>query len=104
MSFVKQYNEETGKKLRAKDFIGKEVSAQIVENTAEGTKVADIKTKIVRIVDDSEDAEESNSYMPAKQLEELLKENGFTKTVSMSLLNSSVLSKHSWLSFRHKLS
>ena len=38
MSFVKQYNEETGKKLRAKDFIGKEVSAQIVENTAEGTK------------------------------------------------------------------
>ena len=55
------------------------ISAQIVENTAEGTKVADIKTKIVRIVDDSEDAEEGNSYMPAKQLEELLKENGFTK-------------------------
>ena len=62
------------------------ISAQIVENTAEGTKVADIKTKIVRIVDDSEDAEESNSYMPAKQLEELLKENGFTKTVSYMLL------------------
>ena len=71
---------------QAKDFIGKEISAQIVENTAEGTKVADIKTKIVRIVDDSEDAEESNSYMPAKQLEELLKENGFTKTVSYMLL------------------
>ena len=70
-------NQETGKKLKAKDFIGKEISAQIVENTAEGTKVADIKTKIVRIVDDSEDAEESNSYMPAKQLEEFLKENGF---------------------------
>ena len=49
-------------------------------------KVADIETKIVRIVDDSEDAEESNSYMPAKQLEELLKENGFTKTVSYMLL------------------
>ncbi|MFR4844838.1 MAG: ABC transporter permease [Streptococcus sp.] len=86
MSFVKHYNEETGKKLKAKDFIGKEISAQIVENTSEGTKVADIKTKIVRIVDDSEDAEESNSYMPAKQLEELLKENGFTKTVSYMLL------------------
>lgn len=86
MSFVKQYNEETGKKLKAKDFIGKEVSAQIVENTAEGTKVADIKAKIVRIVDDSEDAEESTSYMPAKQLESLLKENGFTKTVSYMLL------------------
>ena len=86
MSFVKRYNQETGKKLKAKDFIGKEISAQIVENTAEGTKVADIKTKIVRIVDDSEDAEESNSYMPAKQLEELLKENGFTKTVSYMLL------------------
>ena len=71
MSFVKRYNQETGKKLKAKDFIGKEISAQIVENTAEGTKVADIKTKIVRIVDDSEDAEESNSYMPAKQLEEI---------------------------------
>ena len=79
MSFVKRYNQETGKKLKAKDFIGKEISAQIVENTAEGTKVADIKTKIVRIVDDSEDAEESNSYMPAK-------ENGFTKTVSYMLL------------------
>ena len=86
MSFVKHYNEETVKKLKAKDFIGKEISAQIVENTAEGTKVADIKTKIVRIVDDSEDAEESSSYMPAKQLEELLKENGFTKTVSYMLL------------------
>ena len=47
MSFVKRYNQETGKKLKAKDFIGKEISAQIVENTAEGTKVADIKTKIV---------------------------------------------------------
>ena len=81
MSFVKHYNEETGKKLKAKDFIGKEISAQIVENTAEGTKVADIKTKIVRIVDDSEDAEESNSYMPAKQLEELLKENGLRKSL-----------------------
>ena len=57
MSFVKRYNQETGKKLKAKDFIGKEISAQIVENTAEETKVADIKTKIVRIVDDSEDAE-----------------------------------------------
>ena len=86
MSFVKYYNQETGKKLKAKDFIDKEISAKIVENTAEGTKVADIKTKIVRIVDDSEDAEESNSYMPAKQLEELLKENGFTKTVSYMLL------------------
>lgn len=80
MSFVKYYNQETGKKLKAKDFIGKEISAQIVENTAEETKVADIKTKIVRIVDDS------TSYMPAKQLEALLKENGFTKTVSYMLL------------------
>ena len=86
MSFVKYYNQETGKKLKAKDFIDKEISAQIVENTAEETKVADIKTKIVRIVDDSEDAEESTSYMPAKQLEALLKENGFTKTVSYMLL------------------
>ena len=86
MSFVKYYNQETGKKLKAKDFIGKEISAQIVENTTEGTKVADIKTKIIRIVDDSEDAEESTSYMPAKQLEALLKENGFTKTVSYMLL------------------
>ena len=86
MSFVKYYNQETGKKLKAKDFIDKEISAKIVENTAEGTKVADIKTKIVRIVDDSEDAEESTSYMPAKQLEALLKENGFTKTVSYMLL------------------
>ena len=90
MSFVKRYNQETGKKLKAKDFIGKEISAQIVENTADGTKVADIKTKIVRIVDDSEDAEESNSYMPAKQLEELLKENGFTKTVSYMLWSSRI--------------
>ena len=87
MSFVKHYNQETGKKLKAKDFIGKEISAQIVENTAEGTKVADIKTKIVRIVDDSEDAEEGNSYMPAKQLEELLelKDPAKTKEVTKKL-------------------
>ena len=86
MSFVKRYNQEIGKKLKAKDFIGKEISAQIVENTAEGTKVADIKTKIVRIVDDSEDAEESNSYMPAKQLEELLKENSQAILVSAVMI------------------
>ena len=47
MSFVKHYNEETGKKLKAKDFIGKEISAQIVENTAEGTKVAEIQALLI---------------------------------------------------------
>ncbi len=34
------------------------------------------------------DVEESNSHMPAKQLEELLKEMAFTKTVSSMLFGA----------------
>ena len=51
MSFVKHYNEETGKKLKAKDFIGKEISAQIVENTALSQQaILDVIIKFIRVI------------------------------------------------------
>lgn len=86
LSFLKAYNEQTGRKLTPKDIIGQKVSADIVENTSDGMKEATINTTIVRVIDDSEDAEDSNSFMGPKQMETLLKENGFTKTVSYMIL------------------
>lgn len=86
LSFLKAYNEKTGKKLKPKDVIGQDISADIVENTSEGMRQATIKTEINRVIDDSDDAEDSNSFMAPKQMENLLQANGFTKTVSYMIL------------------
>ena len=56
MSFSKHYNEETGKLKATKTLSAKKSQLRLLKILLEGTKVADIKTKIVRIVDDSEDA------------------------------------------------
>ena len=86
MSFVKHYNEETGKKLKAKDFIGKEIQLRLLKILLRELE-ADIKTKIVRIVDDSEDAEESNSYASQTIGRVAQRKWLFTKTVSYMLLS-----------------
>ena len=86
MSLLKDWNEQTGKNLTASDVIDKPVSATIVENTAEGSKVAHFQTHIVRVVNDEDDLEDSNSFMPSSQMETILKEAGFTKAVSYFLL------------------
>ena len=86
MSLLKNWNEQTGKNLTASDVIGKPVSATIVENTAEGSKLAGFQTHIVRVINDEDDMEDSNSFMPAYQMESILKEAGFTKTVSYFIL------------------
>lgn len=86
MSLLKNWNEQTGKNLTASDVIGKPVSASIVENGAEGSKNSQFQTQIVRVINDEDDMEDSNSFMPAYQMESILKEAGFTKTVSYFIL------------------
>lgn len=86
MSLLKNWNEQTGNNLTASDVIGKPVSATIVENAAEGSKVASFQTHIVRVINDEDDAEDNNSFMASKQMETILKEAEFTKTVSYFIL------------------
>ena len=86
MSLLKNWNEQTGNNLTASDVIGKKVSATIVENAAEGSKTSQFQTHIVRVINDEDDMEDSNSFMPAYQMETILKEAGFTKTVSYFIL------------------
>ena len=62
MSLLKNWNEQTGNNLTASDVIGKPVSATIVENAAEGSKLAGFQTHIVRVINDEDDAEDSNSF------------------------------------------
>ena len=82
MSLLKNWNEQTGNNLTASDVIGKPVSASIVENAAEGSKTSQFQTHIVRVINDEDDMEDSNSFMAAKQMETILKEAEFTKAVS----------------------
>ena len=86
MSLLKNWNEQTGKNLTASDVIGKKVLASIVENGAEGSKTSQFQTQIVRVINDEDDMEDSNSFMSAYQMESILKEAGFTKTVSYFIL------------------
>ncbi len=86
MSLLKNWNEQTGNNLTASDVIGKKVLASIVENAAEGSKTWHFQTHIVRVINDEDDMEDSNSFMPAHQMETILKEAGFTKTVSYFIL------------------
>ena len=86
MSLLKNWNDQTGKNLTASDVIGKTVSASIVENGAEGSKTSQFQTQIVRVINDEDDAEDSNSFMASKQMETILKEAEFTKAVSYFIL------------------
>ena len=86
MSLLKNWNEQTGKNLTASDVIGKKVLASIVENAAEGSKTSQFQTHIVRVINDEDDAEDSNSFMASKQMETILKEAEFTKAVSYFIL------------------
>ncbi len=86
VSLLKNWNEQTGKNLIASDVIGKSVSASIVENTAEASKIAQFQTKIVRVINDEDDMEDSNSFMPSNQMETISKEAGFIKAVSYFIL------------------
>ena len=86
MSLLKNWNEQTGKNLTASDVIGKPVSATIVENAAEGSKNSQFQTQIVRVINDEDDTEDSNSFMASNQMETILKEAEFTKAVSYFIL------------------
>ena len=86
MSLLKNWNEQTGNNLTASDVIGKPVSATIIENAAEGSKLAGFQTYIMRVINDEDDAEDSNSFMASNQMETILKEAEFTKAVSYFIL------------------
>ena len=86
MSLLKNWNEQTGENLTASDVIGKPVSASIVENGAEGSKTSQFQTHIVRVINDEDDTEDSNSFMASNQMETILKEAEFTKAVSYFIL------------------
>ena len=64
------------------------VSASIVENAAEASKIAQFQTKIVRVINDEDDMEDSNSFMPSHQMETILKEAGFTKSCILFYLGT----------------
>ena len=49
-------------------------------------KIAQFQTKIVRVINDEDDMEDSNSFMLSHQMETILKEAGFTKAVSYFIL------------------
>ena len=89
-SLLKNWNEQTGNNLTASDVIGKSVSASIVENAAEASKTAQFQTKIVRVINDEDDMEDSNSFMPSNQMETILKEAGFTKLYLILSWNSKI--------------
>ena len=86
MSLLKNWNEQTGENHTASDVIGKPVSASIVENGAEGSKTSQFQTHIVRVINDEDDTEDSNSFMASNQMETILKEAEFTKAVSYFIL------------------
>ena len=48
--------------------------------------MAGFQTHIVRVINDEDDAEDSNSFMASKQMETILKEAEFTKAVSYFIL------------------
>ncbi|KXT73051.1 ABC transporter permease protein [Streptococcus sp. DD10] len=86
MSLLKGWNESNGQNLTAEDVLGKEITATIVENTAEGSKTAQFQTTIARVINDENETEDSNSYMAPKQLESVLQDAQFTKAVSYMIL------------------
>ena len=96
ISLLKNWNEQTGNNLTASDVIGKSVSASIVENAAEASKTAQFQTKIVRVINDEDDMEDSNSFMPSNQMEAILKEAGFTKAVSYFILELKIHHRQKW--------
>ena len=59
--------------MTANDLIGKSVSVSIVESAAETSKIAQFQTKIVRVINDEDDMEDSNSFMLSHQMETILK-------------------------------
>lgn len=85
-SLLQYWNESNGQNLSATDVLGKEIQAEIVENTAEGSRKARFTTTIVRVVNDEDDVEDSNSYMAPKYMESILQDVQFTKAVSYMIL------------------
>lgn len=81
---IKDFNKANQTKLTAKEVIGQEVTLILEANTSQGTKTAQVKTKIARVLKD--EMGDSNSYMAPQELSQLLASNGIAKTVPYMIL------------------
>ncbi|MGX7263847.1 ABC transporter ATP-binding protein/permease [Enterococcus crotali] len=83
-SFIKDFNKLNKKNLTADSVIGKKLKGMIVESTSEGEKTGVFSTKIVRIVKD--ETEEENSYMAPVEMERIVTQNKFEKNIPYFIL------------------
>lgn len=76
-SFIKDFNKMNKQHLTAESSIGKKLTGVIVESTSEGEKTGTFSTKIIRIVKD--EMEEENSYMAPVEMNQIITQNKFEK-------------------------
>lgn len=83
-SFIKDFNKMNKKNLTAESIIGKKLKGFIVESTSEGEKTGTFSTKIIRIVKD--ETEEENSYMAPVEMNQIITRNKFEKNIPYFIL------------------
>ncbi|WP_430607655.1 hypothetical protein IGJ55_001110 [Enterococcus sp. AZ170] len=83
-SFIKDFNKMNKKNLTAESIIGKKLKGVIVESTSEGEKTGTFSTKIIRIVKD--ETEEENSYMAPVEMNQIITRNKFEKNIPYFIL------------------
>lgn len=83
-TLVDDYNKQSGTSYSYKEIIGKKVTFEIAERTANGDKTAIVNTIIKRVITD--DTADSNSYMSGYQLGSVLSSNNFTKVIPYYIL------------------
>lgn len=83
-SFIKDFNKLNKKNLTAESIIGKKLKGVIVESTSEGEKTGTFSTKVIRIVKD--ETEEENSYMGPVEMNQIITQNKFEKNIPYFIL------------------
>ncbi|WP_375180491.1 ABC transporter ATP-binding protein/permease [Enterococcus rotai] len=83
-SFIKDFNKLNKKNLTAESIIGKKIKGVIVESTSEGEKTGTFSTKVIRIVKD--ETEEENSYMGPVEMNQIITQNKFEKNIPYFIL------------------
>lgn len=86
VTLIEHFNKANKTNYHHQDFLGKEVTLQLLENSATDTKTGTIKTIISRIIKD--ELGDSNSFMAPNQLAKAMETNGFTKTIPYLLLEA----------------
>lgn len=83
-SFIKDFNKLNKKNLTVESIIGKKLKGVIVESTSEGEKTGTFSTKVIRIVKD--ETEEENSYMGPVEMNQIITQNKFEKNIPYFIL------------------